>query len=95
MEASSCFFDQILYKLAEYYYRSCTLEELTKLINPHSDVSITFCENIIAERENHAKILDALILLDYEGFIILNSFNDESFITIKGLIRINNKVLCN
>lgn len=33
--------------------------------------------------------------MDYEGYIFLNSDTDESVITIKGLIKIKNKIFWN
>lgn len=54
-----------------------------------------FIEDIANEREIKAKLLDALILMDSEGYIFLNSDTDESLITIKGLIKINNKIFWN
>jgi hypothetical protein len=95
LEASSFFFDIILHKLAESYGRSFTLEELTALVYPGYNIFKTFTENVSAQRENHAKILDALILMDFEGYVVINSATDQTAITVKGLIRINKRVLCN
>lgn len=55
---------------------------MTELVNAVYNVS-TFTQDIATERENQAKLLDALILLDNEGYIFLNSYTDESLITIK------------
>lgn len=52
-------------------------------------------EDISVERKNQSKLLDTLIYMDYEGYIFLNSDTDESVITIKGLIKINNKIFWN
>ncbi|TDO73567.1 hypothetical protein EV143_105161 [Flavobacterium chryseum] len=93
MESHLSFFTKILQILADKYSTSYTLEELTKVVTSVSNVS-KFTDNI-AERENQAKLLDTLILLEYEGYIFLNSDTDESLITIKGLIKINNKILWN
>lgn len=95
MEKSFVYFDRILGKLAQSYAKNFTLEELATLVMPSYKISKTFTENIAAKRENQAKILDALILLDYEGYIFLNPATEQSSITIKGLIKINNKVFCN
>lgn len=95
MEKSFVYFDRILSKLAQSYAKNFTLEELAALLIPPYTISKTFTQNIAAQRENQIKILDALILLDYQGYIVLNPATDESSITIKGLIKINNRVLCN
>lgn len=55
---------------------------MTELVNAVYNVS-TFTQDIATERENQAKPLDALILLDNEDYIFLNSYTDESLITIK------------
>ncbi len=72
----------------------CTFEELTKLVTSVPNVS-KFDDDIAAERENQAKLLDALVFMNSEGYIFLNSDTDQSLITIKGLIIINNKILWN
>jgi hypothetical protein len=95
VEKSSVYFDSILSKLARSYPQSCALEELAAFVIPPYNVLKTFRENISAQRQNHAKILDALILLDDQGYIVLNPATDESSITIKGLIKINNLIFCN
>jgi hypothetical protein len=95
LEKSSVYFDRTLSKLAKSYPGTCTLEELTLLLMPPCNVLRTFSENISAQRENHAKILDALIALEDQGYIVLNTATDESFITLKGLIKINHTVFCN
>lgn len=95
MEKSFVYFDRILSKLAQSYAKSFTLEELSALVIPRYNIGKTFTENIAAQRENQSKILNALVLLDIEGYIVLNPVTDESCITIKGLIKINNRVFCN
>jgi len=40
-------------------------------------------DDINEERQNQAELLDALILLDYECLIFLNSYTDDCTITIK------------
>ncbi|MBE8726368.1 hypothetical protein C4F50_15665 [Flavobacterium sp. KB82] len=62
---------------------------------PPYNIQKTFTENISAQRENQAKILNALILLEDLGYVVLNPATDESCITIPGLIKINNTVLHN
>ncbi|WP_089354507.1 hypothetical protein [Flavobacterium sp. ov086] len=95
MEKSSVYFDTILGRLAGSYPGTCTLEELAVLVMPPYNILKTFKENIAVQRENHAKILDALLLLDYKRYIVLNPATDESSITLKGLIKINRIVFCN
>jgi hypothetical protein len=95
LEKSSVYFDSILRKLARSYPGACTLEELASLVMPPCNVLKTFSENIAVQRENHAKILEALIALDDKGYIVLDPDTDESSITLKGLLRINNTVFSN
>ena len=95
METSSHYSDSILNKLAASYPKTCTLEELTAVVIPPYNVLRTFKENIAAQRQNQAKILDALIALEDQRYIVLNPATDESCITLKGLIKINHTVLCN
>jgi len=95
LEKPSVYFDGILRKLARSYPGTCTLEELAMLVIPPYNVLRTFTENIAAQRQNHAKVLDALMALDDMGYIVLNPATDQSCITIKGLIKINNSTLCN
>lgn len=95
MEKSFVYFDRILNKLAQSYPKNFTLEELAAHIYPAYTILKTFTENIAAQRENQAEIVEALIFLDCEGYIILNPATDESSITVKGLIKINNMAFCN
>jgi len=95
MEKSFVYFDKILSKLAQSYAKSFTLDELSALVIPSYNISKSFTENIAAQRENQAKILNALILLDDKGYIVLDPATEQSSITIKGLIKINNRVFCN
>ena len=94
METSSIIFIKILQILAGRYNMSFSLEEITQLITSVSNVP-EFSQDITAQRENQSKLLDVLIAMDYEGYIFLNSSTDESVITLKGLIKINNKVFWN
>lgn len=95
METSLFYVERILGKLAESYPGSCTLEELSALVMPPYNTLKTFAENISLQRENQAKILDALMLLEDQRYIVLNWATDESSITLKGLIRINTMAFCN
>lgn len=94
METPSIFCIKILQILANNYNMKFTLEELTRHITSGSNVQ-KFTKNIDVERKNQAKLLDALILMNCEGFIFLNLNTDESLITIKGLIKVNNKIFLN
>ncbi|OXG06982.1 hypothetical protein B0A64_09160 [Flavobacterium araucananum] len=62
---------------------------------PQYNILKTFSENITAQRQYQAKILDTLILLDDQGYIVLDPDTDESSITLKGLLKINNTVFSN
>lgn len=83
--------EKILHILARTYSKIYSFEELAKSLTPISKTSA----KAPFERQIHAAILDDLILLESEGLIFLNPANDESHITIKGLIKINNKIFCN
>ena len=94
METSSAIFIKILQILAKKYNTSFSLEEITKLVTSVSNVS-KFTADMNTQKENQSKLLDVLISMDDEGYIFLNSDTDESVITIKGLIKINNKIFWN
>lgn len=74
---------------------SCTLEELISLLTPVFNTYTLLQNSIADQRKKQARVLDALLLLDKEGYIFLSSSSDESTISIKGLILVNNKVICN
>ncbi|OXA85905.1 hypothetical protein B0A66_18800 [Flavobacterium hercynium] len=74
---------------------SCALEELTSLLTPVFNARTPFKDSISNEKENQARVLDALLLLNNEGFIFLNSNSNQSTISIKGLIVLDNKIFCN
>lgn len=93
-ESISSLFTIILHKLAGSYTRSYSFEQLSKLVTPALNISIQ-AQGIAAIREKEARLLEALILLDYEGYIFLNPNNDQSTIITKGLIKVNNKEFCN
>ena len=80
--------------LAGRYNMKITFEELAKMIDLSTNMSKSD-DDVYAERENQAELLDALLLLDYEGLIFLNSYTDDCTITIKGLIKINSTVYWN
>jgi hypothetical protein len=95
METSPKVFIKILQILASRYGMNYTLEELASLLTPVFNVSTKVTNNISTETENQARVLEALIVLNDEGYIFLNSSTDKSSITIKGLIKVNNKIFCN
>lgn len=95
METLPTFLIKILQILADRYGMSCTLEELTSLLTPIFNTYTLLQNSIADERKKQARVLDALLLLDKEGYIFLSSSSDESTISIKGLILVNNKVICN
>jgi len=95
METLPTFLIKILQMLADRYGMSCTLEELTSLLTPVFNTYTLLQNSIADERKKQARVLDALLLLDKEGYIFLSSSSDESTISIKGLILVNNKVICN
>lgn len=47
------------------------------------------------DNEKQVAVLDALIVLNDQGYLFLNSNTDKSSITIKGLILLNSKIICN
>ncbi|BDU26148.1 MULTISPECIES: hypothetical protein [unclassified Flavobacterium] len=95
METLPIFLVKILQTLADRYGMSCTLEELTSLLTPVFNTYTLLQDSIADEKKKQARVLDALILLNKEGYIFLSSSSDESTISIKGLILVNNKVICN
>ncbi|MDQ1165530.1 hypothetical protein [Flavobacterium sp. SORGH_AS_0622] len=95
METLPIFLVKILQTLADRYGMSCTLEELTSLLTPVFNTYTLLQDSIADEKKKQARVLDALILLNKEGYIFVSSSSDESTISIKGLILVNNKVICN
>lgn len=95
MKPISVLSNKVLHELASCHGMSYSFEELTKLVFPVSNVLKKITDNVSVDRENQTKLLHTLILLEYEGYIFLNTDTDESSITIKGLIKINNKFFCN
>ncbi|WP_337966426.1 hypothetical protein [uncultured Flavobacterium sp.] len=95
METSATFSNMILNKLASSYCSLWTLAELTDCIISDSNMAEIYWEQISLQRINQAKILEVLIQLEFEGNVFLNPITDESSITIKGLLKINNKILLN
>ena len=86
---------KVLEILAAKYSLSCTIEEMTSLLTPVIHTKTILTDNTSCEREKQAIVLDALLALNDESYIFLNSNTDNSSITIKGLIKINSKIFCN
>lgn len=95
METLPILFTKVLQILAARYGRSCTLEEMTALLNPVINTKSVLTDNMFSGQKKQAIVLDALIVLNDEGHLFLNSITDESAITIKGLIAVDNKTTCN
>lgn len=94
METSSIL-SKILQLLASRYVTSCSLEELAELVHN----SATSCKEpknqAEPEKEIQATVLQSLLQLNDQGLIFLDSGTDRSVITIKGLLKANNRILCN
>lgn len=86
---------KVLQILAARYGMSCSLEELTQLLSPTLNTSMPFTDHLAFEKENQAVIIDTLLLLHDEELIFLNTDTDRSVITIKGLLKVNHKILSN
>lgn len=96
MERLPIFYIKVLQILAARYGLGCTLEEMTSLLAPVIDAKTVFTGNMPSDQEKQATVLDALIVLNDKGHLVLDSNTDKSSITIKGLIVVNNKLLlCN
>jgi hypothetical protein len=72
--------NEILRSLAQNHNRSFTLEELTTMVSPYPDLVISNNDPIAVERENQARVLEALLFLADHGLIFLNPFTDQSCI---------------
>lgn len=83
----------ILNILAQSPEKTCPFEDLTSMVIACLNESLQ--ESLFIQRSNQAKVLDALVMLDSEGLIILDSATDASIITIKGLINIRSKSFLN
>lgn len=95
METLPIFLVKVLQVLADRYGMNCTLEELTSLLTPIFNAATLFKDSISSEKENQARVLDALLFLNHHGYIFLDRNSDESTISIKGLIAVNSKIFCN
>ncbi|WP_289660253.1 hypothetical protein [Flavobacterium panacagri] len=86
---------KILEILSARYGMSCPLEELSELIGPATNSSSASQSSTASEKEKQAVVLENLLLLHDQGFIFLDSGTDTSVITIKGLLKMHNRILCN
>ena len=90
METKLNIFMKILNILSRNPKKSYDLEDLTSCVIPCSHQ-----QNLWIQRGYQAEVLDALILLDNHGLIILDPVSDQSVITIKGLISISSITFSN
>ena len=95
MESLPQFYIKVLEILSVRYGLACTLEEMTSLLTPAMNAKKTFTGNMFPDQQKQATVLDALLVLNEKGLLILNPNTDKSSITIKGLIAVNSKVLWN
>jgi len=86
-------FMKILNILSRNPQKSYDLEDLTSFVMPCSTESHQ--ENLWIQRGYQAEVLDALIILDNHGFIIIDSVSDQSTISIKGLISVSSTTFSN
>jgi hypothetical protein len=86
-------FEKILSIMAQNPERDYTLEDLTNLVIPY--LAELLQEDLSMEIINQAKVLEALIVLDREGLIILDSDSDKSIISMKWLINITSTSFLN
>jgi len=82
MEALPLFHIKILQILAGRNTMSCTLENLTHLLTTLIDATTVIPDNMSIENEKQSRVLDALLILNDQGYIFLNSNTDRSVITI-------------
>lgn len=79
-------FEKILSILAQNPEKHFTLEDLFNLVTPYFAKSLQ--EGLSIDIMNQAQVLEALIIMDSDGLIILDSDSDKSIIDLKGLINI-------
>ena len=94
METSSII-SKILQLLSVRYGISCSLEELTELVFNTTKSSNPSTNHLAHEKENQAVLLENLLMLNQQGLIFLDPDTDRSVITIKGLLKIHSRILCN
>lgn len=79
-------FEKILSILAQNPEKHFTFEDICNFVAPYFAKS--FQEGLSIDIMNQAQVLEALIIMDSEGLIILDSDSDKSIIDLKGLINI-------
>lgn len=75
--------NEILRSLSQNCDKSFTLEELTKMVSPNADCIYTYSELIAMERENQARVLEALLFLADHGLIFLDPLTEQSCFKIR------------
>ncbi|MDL2144504.1 hypothetical protein QQY79_18400 [Flavobacterium tructae] len=80
------FFDLILTVLAENYYSTYSLEELT--IAVHQATNKDLALKIIEQKKNEDDVMNALIFLNKEELVAIDSIYNRTIINTKGLIKI-------
>lgn len=92
---TSVIIQKLLQTLAANYTKSCSLEELAQQAFP-AFKGFPYHQGMFnAEKQKQAMLLETLMLLDQQGLIFLDSETDHSVITIKGMLKVNDTVLCN
>jgi hypothetical protein len=76
---------RVLCILRGNHNRIFSIDDLLLELGMVSDPGYSCSEHIGTNRENECVVLDALIFLNDNGFVVLNS-NDTAFITAKGII---------
>jgi hypothetical protein len=93
MDTKLNIFMKILNILSRNPQKCYDLEDLTSFVMPC--LTEAHQQNLWIQRGYQAEVLDALILLDNHGFIILNPVSDQSIISIKGLISVSSTTFSN
>ncbi len=70
--------NEILRSLSQNCNENFTLEELTNMVIPYPDSIDSYNDPIAVERENQARVLEALLFLADHGLIFLNPLTDQS-----------------
>lgn len=86
-------FMKILNILSRNPQKSYDLEDLTSFVIPR--LTEPHQQNLWIQRGYQAEVLDALIILDNHGFIIIDSVSDQSIISIRGLISVSSTTFSN
>ncbi|MFD2943254.1 hypothetical protein [Flavobacterium notoginsengisoli] len=92
---TSTIIQKVLQVLASSYTKSCSLEELAQQVYP-AFKGFEYAQGLLnAENHKQAMLLETLMLLDQQRLVFLDPETDQSAITIKGMMQVNDKVLCN